>query len=153
MFSRTTEYALRALAALACSSDDETVLARDLSPRAGVSISYLSKILRTLGKAGIVHASSGRGGGYRLAQPAEHILLVNVVELFEGVKTRPDCLFESGRECSDDNPCGAHESFKGLRKALVEFLESTTIADIEGLADRGGVPAGGLRSSKAGGRK
>lgn len=153
MFSRTTEYALRALAALACSADDEMVKGHTLSSSAGLPLNYLSKILAVLTRAGILQASRGREGGYRLAQPAEHILLVNVVELFEGVKTRPHCLFESGRECSDDNPCGAHESFKGLRKAFIEFLESTTIADIEGLAYRGGVPAGGLRSSKAGGRK
>lgn len=153
MFSLTSEHAFRALAALACSSDDETVLARILSSSAGAPISYLSKILGTLTKAGILRASPGPGGGYRLAQPAEQIPLVDVVKLFEGLKTRPDCLFESGRECSDDNPCGAHESFKELRKVYIEFLESTTIADIAGLADAGGVPAGGLRSSKAVGRK
>lgn len=153
MFSRTSEHALRALAGLASSSDDETVLARILSSSAGVPPSYLSKILGTLTKAGILRASPGRGGGYRLALPAEQIPLVDVVEIFEGVKTRPDCLFESGRECSDKNPCGAHESFKELRKVYIEFLESTTIADIAGLADRSGVPAGGRRSSEARGRK
>lgn len=152
MFSLTSEYALRALAGLACSANDETILTRTLSSIAGVPHGYLSKILGALTKAGILHSSPGRGGGYQLARAAEEIALIDVVELFDGIKSRPGCLFEGGRECSDENPCIVHEDWKAIREGYIEFLESKTIADI---ADPGGVDdtlAGGLRPREAGGR-
>lgn len=157
MISATSEHALRAMASIAAMANpsspenDEPILARDLSSQAGVHLPYLSKILGTLTKGGILNASRGRGGGYRLVRAAEQIYLINVVELFDGVSARPDCFFGGGRKCSDDNPCSAHDAFKQVRKQYIDFLESTTIADIAGPAYIDGAPAGGLTSNVAGG--
>ncbi|MCH7922332.1 MAG: Rrf2 family transcriptional regulator [Nitrospinae bacterium] len=153
MLSATSEYALRAMANLAPSIKGEPVLARKLSAEAGVSLTYLSKILGTLTKAGILQASRGRNGGYRLTRAAEQISLIDVVELFDGVKAKPDCLFGGGRECSDDNPCSAHEAFKRVRQEYIDFLETTTIADIAGPAYADGAPADGLPPAEAEGWK
>lgn len=140
MLSSTSEHALRALVEIAHLANGEAVLARTLSSSAGVPLKYLWKILGTLTKAGILQANRGPKGGYRLARTPDQIALIDVVELFEGVKTRPHCLFGGGRECSDDNPCGAHESWKGVRQSYIEFLESKTIADILGPAHGGRSP-------------
>ncbi len=147
MISVTSEYALRAMASITSMisystspEEGESVLARDLSLKAGVPFNYLSKILGSLTKAGILHASRGRGGGYRLARPAKQIFLIDVVEVFDGIKARPDCLFGGGLGCSDDNPCSAHEFFKKVRRKFIDFLEETTIADIAGLPAVDGVP-------------
>lgn len=110
--------------------DVEPVLARTLSFKANVPLGYLSKILGALTKAGILQARPGRGGGYRLALPAEEVPLVDVVEIFDGIRARPTCLLEGDRACSEDSSCSAHESFKKVLQIYIEFLESTTIADI-----------------------
>jgi Rrf2 family iron-sulfur cluster assembly transcriptional regulator len=136
MLTSTSEHALRALVELARLENGEAVLARCLSASAGVPLRYLSKILGTLARAGILQASRGPGGGYRLGRPAREIALIEVVELFEGVRARPDCLFGGGRRCSDEDPCGAHEEWKKVRQSYIEFLESKTIADISGPGPR-----------------
>ena len=138
MFSTTTEYALRALALLAQLPEDEAILGRELAERADIPANYLSKILWTLGGAGIIDATRGSGGGYRLRRKAGDVRLAEVVELFEKGKAKLSCLLSSDRMCSDQNPCSAHGAWREVRAAFINFLQSTTVADIS----RPGRPVG-----------
>src|SRR5215813_3901044 len=83
MLSATSEYALRALTRLAAAAEGESMLGRDLAEQAGIPANYLSKIMWTLGNAGIIDATRGNGGGYRLKRGAADIRLFEVVDLFE----------------------------------------------------------------------
>jgi Rrf2 family transcriptional regulator, iron-sulfur cluster assembly transcription factor len=129
MFSTTCEYALRALVRLAVMPNGDAVLGRDLARHADIPANYLSKILLTLRNAGILTTARGTGGGYRLRKPAEAIRLIEVVELFDGARAKPACLL-GGKDCSDENPCSAHEVWRAVRADYVAFLESTTLAAI-----------------------
>src|SRR5690349_4716071 len=64
MLSTTSEYALRALTRLAAAPDGESMLGRDLAEQAGIPANYLSKIMWTLGNAGLIDATRGNHGGY-----------------------------------------------------------------------------------------
>ncbi len=129
MLSNTAEYALRALVQLA-RAQGQAILGRDLSELADVPANYLSKILLDLKRAGIVTAERGTGGGYRLARPARKVRLVEVVEIFDQARARPRCLLAAERECSDARSCSAHERWKKVRTEYIQFLESTSLADI-----------------------
>lgn len=133
MFSSTTTYAVRALAHLAERAADQPVLGRDLAALAEVPANYLSKILLTLRRAGIVEATRGMGGGYRLSRPASAVTLAQVFELFDPPSSLPDCLLGRPR-CSDDAPCPAHERWCRVKAAYTEFLDGTTVAEISGSA-------------------
>ena len=130
MLSHTSEYALRALAKLAQISRGESLLGRELAEGAGIPPSYLSKIMLSLRNAGLVVATRGTGGGYMLLRPADAIHLIDVVQLFEGPATRPQCLLGPDRECSEKDPCTAHDSWSKVRKTYLDFLEHTTLYDI-----------------------
>ncbi len=130
MLTTTTKHALRALVVLATQDERTTVLGRDLAAMAKIPPNYLSKILLDLGRAGLVSATRGSGGGYRLALPAAKIDLIDVVGVFEGVRARPQCLLGCQHPCSDDNPCSAHTAWSAVKKAFFDFLETTTLADI-----------------------
>ena len=129
MFSTTCEYALRALVGLARVPDGDAVLGRDLARSAQIPANYLSKILLTLRNAGILTTARGTGGGYRLRKSPEKIRLLDIVELFDGARAKPACLL-GGKACTDEDPCPAHESWRDIRAAYVEFLESTTLAAV-----------------------
>ncbi len=129
MFSTTCEYALRALVGLARVSDGDAVLGRELARSAQIPANYLSKILLALRNAGILTTARGTGGGYRLRKSAETIRLLDIVELFDGARAKPACLL-GGKSCTDEEPCPAHESWRDIRAAYVDFLESTTLASI-----------------------
>jgi Rrf2 family protein len=129
MFSTTCEYALRALVGLARVPSGDAILGRDLARSAQIPANYLSKILLTLRNAAILTTARGTGGGYRLRKPPETIRLLDIVELFDGARAKPACLL-GGKHCSDEDPCPAHESWREIRTAYVEFLETTTLASI-----------------------
>lgn len=106
------------------------MLGRRLAREARVPANYLSKILLMLGNAGIVSATRGSGGGYRLQRSPDEISLIDVVKLFDGSRARPDCLLGHKSRCSDQDPCPAHNRWKEVRQAYVDFLESTTLGQI-----------------------
>ncbi len=149
MLSHTAEYALRALVHLAALPAGKVILGKDLADRAAIPARYLSKILWVLGNAGIIDATRGSGGGYRLRRPAREIRLAEVVDLFDKARARPVCLLGWNPECSDAKPCPAHAAWKNVRDAYIRFLETTTIADIAHLpgdlcqAAEGSVPGAG----------
>jgi Rrf2 family protein len=129
MLGTTSEHALRALAHMASLPEGSTILGRNLAKSANIPANYLSKILWALGNAGIIDATRGSGGGYRLRKPARDIHLVEVVELFDKPQPKRAC-FLGGRECSDTDPCAAHGAWKQVRACYQNFLESTTVADL-----------------------
>ncbi|MGC4001352.1 MAG: Rrf2 family transcriptional regulator [Anaeromyxobacter sp.] len=129
-FSASTTHALRAVAWLA-SSAGEAVLGRDLARRLKIPPDYLSKVLATLARAGVLSATRGAKGGYRLARPAERIRLVEVVTPFEGKRARTGCLLRPDRPCRGSSTCSAHVSWEGVNETYRAFLEKTTVADIK----------------------
>ena len=131
MISTTSQYALRALVHMARLPDGTTVLSRDLAGATQVPGNYLSKVLLTLRNAGFLQSTRGAGGGYRLNKPADHIYLIDVVELFEGSKAKPTCLLNN-RPCSEETPCNAHKVWRELSMVYNGFLVTTTLASVAG---------------------
>jgi len=130
MFSITSEYALRALVALAGTGAGTTMQARELASETKVPESYLYKILSTLRRLGVLEGSRGIRGGYSLARPAETIRLIDVVSQFEVVPPADQCLLGREGGCDDEDPCSAHDDWQRVRKVYEEFLTSRTIADL-----------------------
>ncbi len=135
MFSTTSEHALRALTVLARLPEGTAMLGRELADHAAVPANYLSKILWALGNAGIIDATRGNGGGYRLKRNASEIHLFEIVELFDRNRTKLDCFLGAGKACDQDDPCTGHGAWRGVRSAYVDFLHTTTLADISKSAE------------------
>lgn len=129
MLSKTEEYALRAAVHLAQHAPEGPCRAQDIARGSQIPANYLSKILHQLARAGVVESERGRYGGFRLARPARELTLAHVIEPFGSLSDRGRCLL--GRaECSDENPCGAHERWKRVRAATTAFFAETTLADV-----------------------
>ncbi len=144
MLSATSQYALRALVRLAAEPEGAAVLGRDLARECEIPANYLSKILWQLRNSGLVSTARGSGGGYRLERQADNVRLLDVVEVFEALHTRPACLLGKG-ECSDKDACSAHHAWTKVRRTYVEFLEANTIADIT--AEPGAIADAALEAS------
>ena len=57
--------------------------ATDIAERYGISANHLAKVLRDLGRAGLVEAARGAGGGYRFIGNARRTTLLDIVRVFE----------------------------------------------------------------------
>src|SRR5512134_1937025 len=95
----------------------------EIAEKYGVSTNHLAKVLRELGRAKLVEAARGVGGGYRFAGNAKRVTLMDVVGLFEDVRTGPPRAAETGRP-------GAVAS--ALSLVLAE-IEATTVATLSSI--------------------
>jgi len=103
-------------AALELSRDPERQLsAAEIGGKYGMSTHHLSKVLHTLGRAGLVRSVRGAGGGYVFAGNARRITLLDVIELFEPV----------GNPDGDREPGSATAEGAALNAILGEIDELT----------------------------
>lgn len=106
------------------------MLGRDLAKQARIPANYLSKILWTLGGAGVIDATRGSRGGYRLQRAPHEVRLAEIVHLFERNRSSRSCLLDASHACSDADACPAHRAWQSVGTAMTDFLETTTLADI-----------------------
>jgi Rrf2 family protein len=99
MISITSEYALRALVALADADEGTPMQAREMSRVTQVPTSYLYKILTSLRRAGVLAGSRGSRGGYCLVREPADIHLIDVISLFEVVRANDACLLGESNRC------------------------------------------------------
>lgn len=129
MISKTGIHALRALASMAQMPNGRYVGAADLAKATGAPSNYLGKLLKVLGREGLVESQKGRGGGFRLAKDPARITLLDVMEPAARVGRWTGC-FMGRTTCSNDAPCALHHRWSAARDAYFQFLKETTVADL-----------------------
>jgi Rrf2 family protein len=135
------EWALHCCTVLALVPPDHTLPAARLAEYHGVPPAYLAKHLQALAGAGIVEATAGRKGGYRLARPAHAITVLAVVDAVEGDEPAFRCkeIRRRGpaRVAASEYraPCGIAKVMQDAEEAWRAELDRVTIADlVRGLA-------------------
>ncbi len=130
MISLTGEYALRAMIFLAKHRDEWPISGSRIAEEVSIPPKYLSAILADLVRAGLLTGTRGKSGGFRMTRSAKEIRLAEVIQPFEPVSfNRQSCPFGNA-VCSETDPCGAHERWKGVKSALDEFLSETTLQNV-----------------------
>lgn len=132
-----TDYALRVLMTLA--ADDRHLSVDDIARRFQISRNHLAKVVQRLQAEGLVETFRGRGGGMRLARPADTITVGDVVRRFENLDAFVSC-FAAGSGCVINGVCGLKPL---LSEAIEDFLTkldqrriSELIPDPQRLRDR-----------------
>ena len=126
MISRSAEYGIQAMVALAKSQSRDFLSARDIAAETGISKEYMSSILRELGKARLVVGRKGLRGGFQLAREPGSIIMYEIVAVYDNMKLLERCVIRSG-VCQPDDPCRVHKQWSQLRKAKERFLRETTL--------------------------
>ena len=81
---RASRIALYAVLELA-TDPERQITAATIADRYGVSINHLAKVMRDLGRAGLVESVRGAGGGFRFSGNARRTTLMDVIRIFEEV--------------------------------------------------------------------
>ncbi len=127
MFSRTAEYALRAVCVIAGHAE-ESLTTEQVADATQVPPAYLSKVLQALNRAQIVLTQRGSGGGVRLMLPAEQISVFDVVNAVDPVQRLDACplgLAEHGTAL-----CPMHAQLDKALEMIEQTLRATTVADL-----------------------
>ena len=123
-------YALRMLLDLAQNQGDGFVALKDVAERQNVSKKHLEQIVPMLNKAGILAASRGFQGGYRLAQAPDRCTVGAVLRVTEGSIAPVACLDRDPALCSRSEDCITLPVWQGLRRVIDEYLDGITLQDI-----------------------
>lgn len=131
MISRSGLHAIRALAILASTPGGRSLGTAAIARRIEAPPNYLGKLLRVMGRTGLVRSRKGTGGGFRLARDPSSIRLLDVVEPIDHVARWTTCLL-TGSPCSLESPCAVHPRWARVREDYLDLLATTTIADVAG---------------------
>lgn len=107
-----------------------TVALSQIAERQGLSLAYLEQLFNKLRRAGLVEATRGPGGGYRLAAAAGSIRLSDVMfAVDEPVRTNA-CPDGSGQGCRGLGLCECHDVWNALGAHILSFLGAVTLDDV-----------------------
>ncbi|NUP50525.1 MAG: Rrf2 family transcriptional regulator [Catenulispora sp.] len=132
----STEWVLHCATSLAQLSPGDTASAAQLAQYYDLPAPYLAKQLQALTKAGILAASTGPRGGFRLARPAADITLLQIVEAVDGAAQPYECreIRQQGRgalpreDCQDT--CILAAKMADAHRVWRASLAAVSLADI-----------------------
>ena len=81
---KSTQFGLYAILELA-RCPNRQLSALDIARIYGISSHHLAKVLRDLGRAGLVDAVRGAGGGYTFSGNARRTTLMDIINIFEDI--------------------------------------------------------------------
>jgi Rrf2 family protein len=123
------DYGVRAMLALARAPDGSVVSARRIADAMDIPVRFLPQVLGDLSRAGLVEATTGRSGGYRLTRSASEVSLLEVIEAVEGDSRRQTCVLRGG-SCGLDGFCDVHPVFFAGQEALLATLDEASLASL-----------------------
>ncbi|MBL8290926.1 MAG: Rrf2 family transcriptional regulator [Bryobacterales bacterium] len=125
----TADYAARVMIHLASLPVGERASRDILAEASQTPTHFLSKILQSLARSGLIVSRRGASGGFALARPADQLTLLDVLEAIEGPLALNRCL-EKSTPCSRSTWCGAHLVWARAQAALIEVLRSATLTEL-----------------------
>lgn len=127
MISQTTEYALRAVVVLAM-HEGKSLTTSEIAQATRVPMAYLSKVLQTLSKGGIVLSQRGLGGGFTLALEADSLSVLDVVEAVDPIQRIGAC--PVGHTNHGDALCPLHKYIDDAVATVELSFSQSTIKEI-----------------------
>ncbi|HYC72032.1 MAG TPA: Rrf2 family transcriptional regulator [Opitutaceae bacterium] len=133
--SKRGEYALRALINLGIAAKVGRRLVRvtELARAEDLPVKFLEQVIQQMREAGYVESERGKHGGYRLAKPADQILIGQVVRLIDGPLAPIGCVSQTAYmpcNCPDEAHCGLRMLMLDVRNAIAAILDRYSLADV-----------------------
>lgn len=130
LISTRGRYALRVLIDLAEHQSDGYIPLKAIAQRQEISEKYLESIIKLLVKAKLLTGVRGKGGGYRMTRPPERYTVGQVLRLTEESLAPVSCLEDGADACERAAECRTLALWRGLDKAINDYLDSVTVADL-----------------------
>jgi len=133
IYSKTTEYAIRALTYMAMKPEGISVSTREISRETSVPYAYIAKTFQVLAGAGILESRRGPDGGFTFARKPSKIRLIDIMKALDDAKQSPLSKCVMGLElCGEVNPCPLHSIWSTTTKKITEQLKKNTLLDMVG---------------------
>ncbi len=127
--TKQADYGIVLLTRMA-SEPDRLVNASELAGVVQLPLPTVSKILKLLGRAGLLESHRGVKGGYCLAREAERITVAEIIAALDGPIAITECIDDTPGECSQESFCGVRGNWQRINHAIRHALENITLAEM-----------------------
>ena len=124
--TRAADYAVRVMIHLAGLPPGTRASRGELAREAECPEQFLSKVLQSLTRAGLVISHRGNTGGFELPEAYRGTSLLDVVQAIEGPVRLNLCL-TSDHACGRQESCPAHGVWAEAQEAMLGVLQSVSI--------------------------
>lgn len=129
MFSKTCEYAIRAMVYIVTKTGEGLKVGiKDIARNIGAPEAFVGKILQTLSRRGIVSSIKGPNGGFFIDNDQD-LPLISIVRAIDGDGILTSCGLGI-QTCSDKHPCPIHFEYADIRSRIAVMLKRNTIQDL-----------------------
>lgn len=131
MFSKSTEYALRAVIYIAReSSIDKKLGIAEIAASIDSPRSFTAKILQLLtAENKIISSVRGPNGGFYISENAKKLPVRSILKAMGEDEMLGQCVLGL-KKCSDVKPCPMHMQYKIIKEKLIALFENKTISDL-----------------------
>jgi Rrf2 family protein len=131
MFSKSTEYALRATLYIAQKGSEEKKIGiKEVSKAIDSPLSFTAKILQSLTKENkIISSISGPHGGFYMTDKAKRLPVRTILEAMGEDELLDRCVLGLAK-CSEIKPCPMHSKYKVIKKQLIQLFETESILNL-----------------------
>ena len=133
MLSQRTRYTIRALLHLADRFGQGPVQLSEIAEAQNIPSKFLTVMLSTMRRAGLVETMRGREGGYWLAKPPAEISYGEIVRLTRGSLGLLPCAsrlaYEQCTNCITEEKCRLHRVMLMVRDETARILDGLSLAD------------------------
>lgn len=131
MFSKSTEYALRATIYIAQkSSIDHKISIDEISKAIDSPSSFTAKIMQALTRGNkVVSSTRGPNGGFYLTDKAKKLPVRAILEAMGDGEVLDKCVLGL-KQCNEVQPCPMHLQYKPIRKQLKELFVTKSIEQL-----------------------
>jgi Rrf2 family protein len=127
--TRAADYAVRVMIHLAGLPPETRASRSDLAASAECPEQFLSKVLQSLTRAGLVLSHRGNTGGFELSPLHRNASVLQIVEAIEGPIHLNLCV-GLDHSCGRQGWCPAHTVWVEAQVAMVEVLQRAAIGDL-----------------------
>lgn len=137
MFSKSCEYAIKAMIFVAQKSKDELrVSIKDIAKGTDSPVHFMAKIMQDLSKKKLIKSIKGPNGGFYMDEDNLNCSMANIVKAIDGEGIYSDCVLGL-KACSEKKPCPIHNEYKEIKKNLIKMIENNTIGNFNQKLDTG----------------
>ncbi len=125
--SKLTEYAFIVIMAL--EKSEQPASADSVASVTALETPTVSKVLKLLKNAGLLHSKLGVNGGYYLAKQKSDISLNEVITAIEGGMSLTECV-DDEEVCNLMSQCQMSAGMKKVNQILLDALQNVSVSDI-----------------------
>ena len=126
--SKLTDYGIMLLTYMARGPALLTYSAPELAARSNLPLPTVSKLLKTLARAGLLIAHRGVKGGFSLARRPEDISVAEIIRALEGPIALTECNLPPPGQCGLEQLCPVGNHWQQINHAVQEALDGLTLA-------------------------